>query len=101
MNDKSQPFSNSSILHNIQRAHQTGQTKTTYQADLFPSDYWKNLSFVQRTLLVEQINRTLNTEFMGYCAPWDELPAYFRKAVIEYIENDHKPIVFISKGVSE
>jgi hypothetical protein len=64
------------------------------QQDLFPGEYWAHLNFVQRALLVDHINTATNKQFIGYLDTWDALPQYFRDAVIDYLENEEKPIEF-------
>lgn len=68
--------------------------RPSFQRDLFPAEYWKHLNFVQRALLVEQINKSTSKTFVGYCEKWADLPRYFQCAVIDYVEDEHKPVVF-------
>jgi hypothetical protein len=79
---------------NIIYTSRTDPSKSHKQIDLFPSEYWCHLNFVQRALLVEQINIATQKHFTGYLNTWDTLPNYFRKAVVDYLETEEKPIVF-------
>jgi len=101
MNKTRQPFHTRNTLHNI-HCPITKQQKYsiphyTHQRNMFPSQYWEQLNFIQRALLVEQINSQLTEKFTAYADAWHELSDEFRTAAINYLEDESKPIVFYNR----
>jgi hypothetical protein len=72
------------------------------QFDLFTDQFWGSLSYLQRVLLVEQLNLLhRDADFRATTDLFVDLPPEFQSAVLDYFQMDGPPIHFTAAAAED